>query len=185
MVDDEVLLADRREAVAGVIANALGVARIVGHEFEVRPVEAHELRQLVERQHAVDEENLVVAARQRALHETAQLRRHRRFELETDDRSAPAALEHRLELAHQVLGLFLDLDLGVADDAEGALPLDRIAGKQPADEQTRHLLERDDPHRRCAVRARQADEALDLVGNADQRVHRLAVAHACQLERDA
>ncbi len=62
----------------------------------------------------------------RALHEAAQLRRHRRLELEPDDRAAPAALEHRLELAHQILGLFLDLDLGVADDAEGALPLHRV-----------------------------------------------------------
>ena len=39
VVDDEVLLADGREAVAAVVADALGKARIVGHEFEVRPVE--------------------------------------------------------------------------------------------------------------------------------------------------
>ena len=45
-------------------------------------------------------------------------------------RAAPAALERGLEQAHQVLGLFLDLDLGVADDAEGALPLHRVARKQ-------------------------------------------------------
>ena len=61
---------------------------------------------------------------ERALHEAAQLRRHGRFELEPDHRAAPAPLEHGLELAHQVFGLFLDLDFGIADDAEGALPLD-------------------------------------------------------------
>ena len=35
---------------------------------------------------------------------------------------AAAALQRALEEAHQVLGLFLDLDVRVADDAEGALP---------------------------------------------------------------
>ena len=64
---------------------------------------------------------------ERALHEAPQLRRHRRFDLEPDHRAAPAPLEHGLELAHQILGLFLDLDFGIADDAERALPLDRIA----------------------------------------------------------
>ena len=36
----------------------------------------------------------------------------------------------------------------------------------------------------CSFRGRQADEALDLVRHADQRVHRLAVAGAHQLQRD-
>ena len=84
VVDDEVLLADGREAVAAVVADALGIARIVGHEFEVGPVEAGELRQLVERQHAVDQKHLVVGDRERALHEAPQLRRHRRLDLEPD-----------------------------------------------------------------------------------------------------
>ena len=140
--------------------------------------------ELVERQHAVDQEDLVVGARERPLHEPTQLHRHRRLELEPDDRAAPAALEHGLELAHQIFRLFLDLDLGVADDAEGALPLDRIAGKQPGDEQADHLLERDHAGGGCSFGARQADEAIDLVRHADERVHRLAVARARELERD-
>ena len=131
MVDDQVLLPDRGEAIAALVADAFGIARIVRHEFEVGPVEAHELRQLVERQHAVDQEDLVIAARERALHEAPQLRRHRRIDLEPDHRAAPAALEHGLELAHQIFGFFLDLDLAVADDAEGALPFDRVAREQP------------------------------------------------------
>src|SRR5207302_8993167 len=132
---DEVFLPDGRETVASVIADALGEARIVRDEFEVRPVETHELRQLVESQHAINDEHLIVPAGECALHEPPQLRRHGSIEFETDRRSAPAALEHRLELAHQILGLFLDLDLAVADDAESTLPLDRITGKQPPDEE--------------------------------------------------
>ena len=96
---------------------------------------------LVERQHAVDQEHFVVADRERARHEPAQLRRHGRLDLEPDDRAAAAALERGLEQAHQILGLFLDLDLGIADDAEGALPFHRIARKQPADEQAGRLLD--------------------------------------------
>ena len=182
-MDDEVLLADGREAVAAVIADAFREARVVGHEFEVGPVEAHQLRQLVERQHAVDQEDLVVAASKRALHEAPQLSGHRRFHLEADHRAAPAALEHRLELANQILGLFLDFDFGVADDAEGALPFERITRKQLADEQSGELLDGDDARRR-SITGRQPDETIDLVGHADQRVHRLAVAGAHELKRD-
>ena len=184
MVDDQVLLPDRREAVAGMIADALGEARIVGHEFEVGPVDRHELVELAQRQHAVDQEHLVVGDRERALHGLAQLDRHGGLDLEADDRAAAAPLEHALELADQVLGLFLDFDLGVADDPEGALPFDRVAGKEARNEQAGRLLERDQAHRAALRRRRQADEALDLLRHADQRVHRLAVALARQLQRD-
>ena len=86
MVDDEILLPDGREAVAAVVADALGETWIVGYEFQVGPVEhAGELRQLVERQHPVDQEHLVVAAGKRPLHKAPQRRRHRRFDLEPDD----------------------------------------------------------------------------------------------------
>ncbi len=105
------------------------------------------LRQLVERQHAVDQEGVLVADRERAAHEAAQLRRHRRLDLEPDHRAAAAALEHGLELAHQIFGFFLDFDFAVADDAEGALPFDGVARKQPRDEQADGLLERDDARR--------------------------------------
>ena len=44
VVDDQVLLPDGGEAVAAVVADALGIARIVGHEFEIGPVEPGELR---------------------------------------------------------------------------------------------------------------------------------------------
>ena len=55
VVDDEVLLADRGEAVAAVVAHALGEARIERRELQLRPVDADELAQLFERQHAVDQ----------------------------------------------------------------------------------------------------------------------------------
>ena len=50
MVDDEILLPDRREAIAAMIADTVGIAWRVGDEFEVGPVEAGNLPHLVERQ---------------------------------------------------------------------------------------------------------------------------------------
>ena len=81
----------------------------------------------------------------------AQLFRHRGFDLEADHRAAAAALQRGLEQAHQVFGLFLDFEFGVADDAERALPLDGVAGKQPADEQAGRLLQASSaaPRRPC------------------------------------
>src|SRR5258705_620433 len=184
MMDDQILLTDGRKAIAAVIANALGIARIVRHELEVRPIEACELRELVERQNAVDQNHLVVADREGARHEAPQLGRHCGVDLEPDRRAAAAPLEHGLELAHEILGLFLDFDFAVEDDAEGALPLDRVAREQPADEQAGCLLDRDHAKAGDTVDYRQLDEALDLVRQADERVHRAAVAGAGKLQRD-
>jgi hypothetical protein len=91
MVDDEVLLADGGEAVPAMVADAAGIARRVGHEFEVGPIEARELRHLVERKHAVDLEHAVGGGAERALHEALQLGRHQRFDVEPNHRSAAAA----------------------------------------------------------------------------------------------
>ena len=183
MVDHQILLPDGGESIAAVIADAFRIARIVGHEFEIGPVELRELRQIVERQHAVDHEHFVVGDRERALHEAAQLGRHGGVEFEPDHRTAAALLQRGLEQPHQVFGFFLDFQFGIADDAEGALPLDGVAGKQPADEQRGRLFQRDQADALVGA-ARQPDEALDLLRHADERVHRLAVLHARQLQRD-
>ncbi len=143
-----------------------------------------ELRELIERQNAVDQEDLVVSACKRPLYEPTQLHRHGSFELKADDRSAPSALEHRLEFAHQVLGLLLDLDLGVANDPESTLPFDGIAREEAGDEKRDDLFERDHAGARHSVATWQAHEPLDLVWHADERVHRLAVARARQLQRN-
>ena len=113
----------------------------------------------------------------------AQFLRHLGFDFEPDHRSAPPPLQRGLEQANQIFGLFLDFEFGVPDDAERALALDGIAGEQPADEQAGGLFQRDQPHR-AILAGGQADEAIDLAGHADQRVHRLAVGDPRQLQRD-
>ena len=93
----------------------------VGLELQVVARHRDDLRQIVQRQHAVERPRCGCRRHaELAGDEVAQRLRHRRIELEADHRAAPAPLQRALEEAHQVLGLFLDLDVAVADDAEGA-----------------------------------------------------------------
>ncbi len=132
---------------------------------------ADELRQLVQRQHAVDDEDRRRAAIVELLgDEVAQVLGHPGLDLEADHRAAAALLQRRLEEADQVLGLFLDLDVAVADDPEAALPLHRVAGEQPPDEQRDHLLERDEAGGAGLGESGRRMKRSILRGQADQRV---------------
>ena len=99
--------------------------------------------------------------------------------------AAAALLERRLEQAHQILGLFLDLDIGVADDAESALPLHVVAGEQPA--RVNSTITCSSAMKRVAPVSAKSGRRMKrstLRRQADQRVQHLAVALAHQLERD-
>ena len=111
-----------------------------------------------------------------------QLGRHVRLDVEPDHQAAATALERCLKQPHQVFGLFEDFQFGVADDAERADSLHRIAGKQLADEKTGRAFDRDQPDFSALARLRQPHESLDAVRHADERVHRLAVLGARQLQ---
>ena len=134
--------------------------------------------------HAIDLEHTLVGGAERALHEALQFRRHHRLDVETDDDAAAAALERGLEQPHQIFGLFEDFHFGIADDAERADAFHHVTGEQLADEKAGDGFERDQPHLSALAGLRQPHEALDAVGHADQRVHRLAVLGAGQLQGD-
>ncbi len=85
------------------------------------------------------------------------------------------------EEPHQILRLFLDFHLAVAQDAEHALARDREAGKELVEELADHLLERQE----ADSLAGQADEARDRGRDQEQRLHPVAVAAALQLQRQA
>ncbi len=142
------------------------------------------MRQIVEAEHALDDEQLVAGDFELLRHELAQVLGHGGLDFEPDDAAAPALLQRRLEQPHEILGLFLDFEVAVADDAETALPLHVVAGEEPAGVEHDHLLERDEAGRAGLGEIRQADEALDLVRQADQRVQHLAVALPRQFQRD-
>ena len=182
VMNDEVLLPDGRKTIAAVIADAIWITRRVRHKFKIRPVEVRELRHFVQRQYAGDFENAVVGGAQGALHESLQLGRHVRFDIEADHRTAAPALERGLKQAHQIFGFFEDFQFQVANNPERANTLDRVAGEQLADKKAGGAFDRNQPDFPALAGLRQAHETLDPVGHADQRIHCPAVLAARKLQ---
>ncbi len=182
MVDDEVLLLDGEEAIAAIVAHALGKTRGIGGELEIGPRQADDLGQILHRQHAVERDDLLGLDVEFLGDEGAQVRRHMGVGLQPDHRAAPAPLERGLEQAHEILGLFLDFQIAVADHAERALRLDRIAGEQFLDMGQNDRVEQHQP-RAARRRVRQADEAVDLARHAHQRLHARAGDGMDEIER--
>jgi hypothetical protein len=165
VVDDHVLLADRRKAIAAMLANALGKARRIGRELEVGPVDAHQLLQVVDAQHSGNDVDVPIGQVERALHHAPQRVRHARLNLEADHQPTAAALQRPFEEADKVFRLFLHLDVGVADQPERALAADLIAGEQARHEQADRVFQHDEAQGgRTVPLARQLDEALQAAG---------------------
>ena len=142
----------------------------------------HELRQRGEAEHAVDDDHIALFGFDLAHDKGAQVLRHRSFDLEAHDVAQPALFQARFELAHQVLGLFLDFDVAVAHHPEGADCIDFVAGEELVQEQHDRVLERDEAARRALAfnarllraRFRHFDEAVHLRRHRDQRVQSCA-----------
>ena len=176
VVDDEILLPDRGEAIAAELLDPLGKSRVVRRKLEVRAVDRHQLRQIVERQHSFDQHDPRRDDVDVAGDEGTQRFRRAGLDLKPDDGAAPAPLERALVEADEVFRLFLDFDVAVANDAKGALAQHFIARKQQADEGDDQPIEHHEARGAAERPVRQPDEALDAAGNADQRAHRRAVA---------
>ena len=130
MMDDDVLFADGCEAIAAMFAHTLGESRIVGHELQVGTRNVDDLGNHVQRKQAIENADAIVRYTEFGGNETAQCFRHFIIELDADHLAAAPALQRAFEQAHQVFGLFLHLDIAVADDAESARALDLVAGEQ-------------------------------------------------------
>src|SRR5262249_55954893 len=118
VVDDDVLLPDGREAIAGEVANALRKARDIGPEFEIGPVVHDEPAGAGEAEQPILEEDVLRLDIELADDEGQEILRHARIGLEANDGAAAPALQRGLEQEDEVLRLLLDLDLAVADHAE-------------------------------------------------------------------
>ena len=93
VVDDDVLLADRREAVAAMVADALGEARDEGLELEVGPlVEDQEARVRIADEAGAFDDGIAVDVEFLG-DEFTQRRRRRGIDLHADHRAAAAALQ--------------------------------------------------------------------------------------------
>src|SRR5690606_23176544 len=155
VVYDDILFTYGREAIAAMLADALRKAWIVGRIFQVVARNGDNLRNLAERQRTLDDADAVACNPKLSRHEFTQAFRHAAVEFDADDRTAPTALQRGLKQTHQIFGFFLDLDVAVADDLEGARTLDLVTGEQTSDIETDHILKRNEPNAGLAIR--QAD----------------------------
>src|SRR5208282_4047283 len=159
MVHDDVLVADRREAIAAKIADALGKTRIIGREQKIAPFADDQFPGARQSHEAVDLGDVSVCDTKLVDHKARYRGRHPLVDDEMDDVAAAAALERRFEDADEVLRLFLDFDLAVAQDAEQAETQNLEAWKQAIEEEAYDALDRQEPY----LAPRQPHEAIDLV----------------------
>ena len=121
MVDDEILLLDGDETIAAILAHALGKARIVRLELEVGPIDADRSPRARSSASMPSRTKISSLPTSSSLgDEAAQLLGHEAVDFEPDDRAAAAPLQRGLEQQHEIFGLFLDLEIAVANDPEEA-----------------------------------------------------------------
>ena len=179
MVDNDVLGTDRREAVAAEVADAFGEARRVWREQQVRPIVHDQLAQVRDAEDAVGDMRLVRARAKFGRDQGTQFLRHVGVHAEMDDNTAPTTLQRGLVGPDEIFRLFLEFDVGVADQAEPALPGQAESREHPVEEQAEQVLQHHEPDR-FADSARQPDESLDLARQRQQGTHALAILLAQQ-----
>ena len=181
VMDQYVLVANGRKTVSAMIANPLGKARAVGRELEIRPIFLDQYIEIADADQTVDPAFGGTVIQQIL----AQHRDHRlgklRPQFQPDDIAAPSAFDRAAEIAHQVLGFFLDLDVAVANDPEQAAAVHHIAGEENVGKFLDHRFDRDIDRRFAG----QADEARQTRGNHHQFPDPLIVGLADQVEHQA
>ena len=185
VVDDDVLGADGGEAITGEIADAFGEARGVGREEQVWPVVHDQLVDVGQAEDAFVDVDFLGGGVQLVDHQLAQIGGHGGVDGEVDGHAAAAALEGGFVGADEVFGLFLELHVGVADQAEHAFAGDLVAGEDAVQEQGDELFQHDEADEPAPIRQvgiGQADEAFDQGGQRHQGAHEAAILVARQAQ---
>ena len=180
-MDEDVLNPDRCEDVSVVLANALREAGFKRRKDEVGAAIDDQLFQLVHADDADDFDDIHRLGANFLEEEGFQVLRRAAVDLEAHDAAAAALFQQNLELADKVFGLFLDLDVAVADDAQDAAAFRHAVREQHVEEQGDDVFKRDEAAR--LRRLRQLDEALDMRRDRHQRIHLRLVA--APVEREA
>ena len=149
--------------------DAFGIARAERGELEVGARLVADRREIGEAEHAarLDDHVLVhleLFAQQRFGNPVAVL-----VEFEQHDMAAPAPLDCGAEIAHEVLGFFLDLDIAVAQHAENPVAQNLEAREQLVGKTRHQLFDRDIDrlfagHAHEAWRAAGDQHHLDQIG---------------------
>ena len=181
MVEQHVLLADRREDVALEVLHPLRHALGVGVEEQLRPLLGDQLAQVLDADDAVDVHHLVAGDAQFVGDHRLQVGGRPGGDLEADHLAPAAALEGGLELPHQVLGLLLHFQVAVAQHLEEGVAGEAVAGEQAVDEELEEFFE-GQVSRLALAPVVEADEAAHLLGDRQERVQRLVVGETTELE---
>ena len=177
VVEQHVLLADRREHVAVMVLHTLRHAGREGGPLQVAAAVQHQFLQIGDADHALDLNHLIGADAKFLHDQRAQAFGRAGGDLHADHLTPAAAFQRGLEFAHKVLGLVLDLDVAVAQDAEGAMAGVAIAGEERAEMKKQQFLKR-----KKALAAGQGDETGDLLRDRQKRLQPAPVA-AFQFQR--
>ncbi len=156
VVDEDVALADRAEDVGRLVA--LAAQPRARHALPLRiaqvgPVDAGELDEVGEVEHPVDGVDVGVVGVQVPEQLMAHGGRHRGRQLDAHDLAEAPSPQLVLDRREQVVGGLLDLEVGVARDAERGVLLDLHAREERVEVLGDEILERDEL--RAAVAHRQ------------------------------
>src|SRR5690349_14197552 len=121
MMDDNILLADRGEAITAMVADALREARDERLEFQIIAVIQNELFCVRVADHAAAGDHNIVGHIELIGHEETQELRACGIDLHADYGATTPALERAFKEPHKILGLFFDFDVAIANDPEQAL----------------------------------------------------------------
>src|SRR5262249_44592932 len=146
MMNDDVLLPDRRKAITAEIPDPLGKACVVWDEHEVGTfIDDNQLPEIVEAQQPIGRKHVCRRNVELLDKKPPQLGGHCRIDREMDGVPATAAFERRLVKADEILGFLFDLDLAVAQEPKHPLCDDSEARKQVIEKQRDHLFNRQKP----------------------------------------
>ena len=119
-MDDEILGPDGGKTIAVMLHDPFRKARRVRRKLKVWPVDIDQLAQIGDADEARAFRNQRRIRGETLTNHFFQIWRSVGSKFEPDDPSAAAALDSAAEVADQILGFFLDLNVAVADQAERA-----------------------------------------------------------------
>ena len=180
VMDDEVLGADGGKDVAIMLQDALGEPRGVGWKLERRQVGLDQLRQVRDADQPAAFGDQRRPGPRAFAHQRFDIGRGVVVEFDPDHAPPPPPLDRRSEVAHQILGLVVDLDVTVAKNPESAVGDLGEAGKKLVEVGDDRGFDGDESDRRAFAWKR--DEARQGRRDHQQFGQLLALAAAGQAE---
>jgi hypothetical protein len=169
MVHEHVLIANPVEDRLRILVCAPQRARLEGRILQLGTVDARQLRPVTKAKTVRRPQHHVVGDLEVLDEDVENARRDVGFDVQQRDGAPPQLLQAAVHALEQVVGfVFLDLEVGVADDAEQVRALDLRAGEELVDVGADHVLEEHETQGAGrGERLGQRDESRQRVGHLD------------------